>query len=51
MNFISILHTLGLYSEINSMVKIENTKTIAELKVRKDLIKLVENDLRIDIKS
>ncbi len=31
-NFISIFHTLGLYSEINSMVKIDDIKTIAQLK-------------------
>ena len=41
MNFISLFHTLGLYSEINSMVKIENIKTIAQLKNAKSTKKRV----------
>ncbi len=40
-NFIAIFHTLGLYSEINAMVKNDNTKTITQLKEIKKIKKRV----------
>ena len=40
-NFISIFHTLGFYSEINAMVKKEKVQTIAELKDTKNTRKRV----------
>ena len=41
LNFISLFHTLGLYSEINTMVKKEKVQTIAELKEAKKTKKRV----------